>query len=176
VLPNDVLPDDGLRPEELPARLLQVLLLKRVGRVLFVCVENAGRSLIAEAIFNADPPDGWSADSAGTRPARAANPRTGPMLAEIGVRVPDHLPRELTSELTDSATIRITMGCLDDVSCPAYLKMGELRDWALPDPARLDDEGFRGVRDEIARRVALLRSEIRGKAAEELGSRSRETQ
>jgi arsenate reductase (thioredoxin) len=171
VLPNAVLPDNGLRPEELPARLLQVLLLTSGGRVLFVCVENAGRSLIAEAIFNADPPDGWSADSAGTRPARAANLRTGPMLAEIGVELPEHPPRELTLELIDSAAIRITMGCLDDSSCPAYLKMKELRDWALPDPARLDDPGFRGVRDEIARRVAVLRSEIRKKAAEDSGSK-----
>ncbi|MCI4331774.1 MAG: low molecular weight phosphatase family protein [Thermoplasmata archaeon] len=129
-------------------------------QVLFVCVENAARSLMAESIFNADPPPGWSADSAGTRPALAPNPRAAPMLAEIGLKLPPHPPRELTATMIDSASIRVTMGCLDDASCPARLKSRELRDWALPDPGRLDDEGFRGVRDEIRRRVSLLHQEI----------------
>jgi arsenate reductase (thioredoxin) len=128
--------------------------------VLFVCVENAGRSLMAEAIFNADPPAGWRATSAGTAPAAAPNPRTGPMLQEIGLAVPDHPPRLLTNELMDGARLRITMGCLDDRSCPAHLKTLELRDWALPDPAKLDDAGFRQVRDRIRTLVGALRTEI----------------
>jgi arsenate reductase (thioredoxin) len=129
-------------------------------QVLFICVENAGRSLMAEAMFNANPPPGWRAISAGTRPAPAPNPRTGPMLAEVGLPLPDHPPRLLTPEVSDSAEIRVTMGCLDDASCPAHLKSLELRDWALPDPARLDDSGFREVRDQLADRVRRLRSEI----------------
>jgi arsenate reductase (thioredoxin) len=128
--------------------------------VLFICVENAGRSLMAEAMFNAKPPPGWRAISAGTRPAPAPNARTGPMLAEIGLALPDHSPRLLTPELTDSAQVRVTMGCLDDASCPAHLKTYALRDWALPDPTRLDDEGFRQVRDQLVDRVRRLRSEI----------------
>jgi arsenate reductase (thioredoxin) len=128
--------------------------------VLFICVENAGRSLMAEAMFNANPPPGWRAVSAGTRPAPAPNTRTGPMLVELGLALPDHPPRLLTPELADSAQIRVTMGCLDDASCPMHLKTLALRDWALPDPARLDDEGFRRVRNELADRVRRLRSEI----------------
>jgi protein-tyrosine-phosphatase len=128
--------------------------------VLFVCVENAARSLMAEAIFNARAPSGWRAVSAGTRPAAAANPRTGPMLAEIGLALPPHPPRALTPEMTDSATFRVTMGCLDDASCPARLKTLDLRDWGLRDPAKLDDAGFRAVRDEVVRRVEGLRGEI----------------
>ncbi len=128
--------------------------------VLFVCVENACRSLIAEAIFNADPPPGWVATSAGTEPARQANPRTGPMLREIGLALPPHGPRVLTTEMIDASHLRVTMGCLDRESCPARLTKGELRDWALPDPARLDDAGFRRVRDEIAARVKELRAEL----------------
>jgi arsenate reductase len=158
VLPNGLL---RLRPVELSPRLLRrQLLLKRDRTVLFVCVENAGRSLMAEAFFNADPPPGWRAVSAGTEPARHANPRTGPMLREVGVDPPDHLPRLLTPELIDGAELRFTMGCLDRDSCPAHLKSRPLEDWQLPDPALLDDAGFRSVRDEIRRRVIELRQRI----------------
>ncbi len=128
--------------------------------VLFICVENACRSLMAEAIFNAHPPPGWIATSAGTEPAVAANPRTGPMLAEIGLTLPAHAPQLLTREMMDAARQRVTMGCLDDASCPAHLRGLELTDWALPDPARLDDAGFRRVRDDLRARVEGLRREL----------------
>jgi arsenate reductase (thioredoxin) len=128
--------------------------------VLFVCVENAGRSLMAEAIFNANPPNGWRAVSAGTEPAARPNPRTERMLGEIGVAMPDHPPRRLTDEAIDASAVRITMGCLDHQSCPARLRGGPLTDWQLPDPASLTDEGFRAVREEIRRRVDRLRSEL----------------
>lgn len=132
--------------------------------VLFLCVENAGRSLMAEAMFNADPPRGWRAASAGTRPAAAPHKRTGPMLRELNIEPPVHVPRLLTPELSDRATIRVTMGCLDDASCPAYLKARPTEDWALPDPERLDDRGFRRVRDEIRERVGQLRSRLEREA------------
>ena len=132
--------------------------------VLFLCVENACRSLMAEAFFNADPPPGYRAVSAGTRPSTAPNPRTGPMLREVGVEPPAHPPRPLTVEMDEAADVRVTMGCLDDASCPAHLKTHPLVDWALPDPARLDDEGFRRVRDEIRERVRLLGLELRAAA------------
>lgn len=128
--------------------------------VLFVCVENAGRSLMAEAIFNADPPPGWVAASAGTNPASAANPRTAPMLREIGLELPSHAPRALSPELLERASIHVTMGCLDDASCPARLKSLAPLDWALDNPARLDDPGFRRVRDTIRAKVAELRIEL----------------
>ena len=134
--------------------------------VLFVCVENAARSLMAEAMFNADPPRGWDAASAGTEPARAPNPRTARMLGEIGLRLPSHAPQRLTSELIDRSTLRITMGCLDRQSCPTKLRSAELTDWNLPDPAGLDDEGFRQVRDDLRRRVDRLRADLRSTSAE----------
>ncbi|MCW6167797.1 MAG: low molecular weight phosphatase family protein [Thermoplasmatales archaeon] len=127
---------------------------------LFICVENACRSLMAEAIFNADPPPGWVAISAGTRPAREVNPRTGPMLRELGLNLPPHPPQQLTAEMIDHARVRVTMGCLDDASCPARLKTMELRDWSLPDPATLNDEGFRQVRDRIQQLVRSFRAEL----------------
>jgi arsenate reductase (thioredoxin) len=128
--------------------------------VLFVCVENSCRSLMAESMFNANPPYGWTAISAGTQPAATANPRTGPMLREAGLDLPPHPPQLLTPEMMDRARVRVTMGCLTDGSCPARLKSLELRDWELPDPAKLDDDGFRRVRDRIAENVKGLRTEL----------------
>lgn len=129
--------------------------------VLFVCVENAGRSRMAEAIFNADAPAGWRAVSAGTRPAPAPHPRTAPMLKEIGLEMPRHPPRLLTPRMIEESEIRVTMGCLDEAACPARLKELEYRDWGLPDPARLDDAGFRAVRDTIRGLVTELIRELR---------------
>jgi arsenate reductase (thioredoxin) len=129
--------------------------------VLFICVENACRSLMAEAMFNRNAPAGWRARSAGTSPADTPNPRTAPMLGEIGLELPDHPPQILTPALIEEAKIRVTMGCLDDAACPARLKELEYRDWGLPDPAQLDDVGFRRIRDMIQERVEGLAREIR---------------
>ena len=129
-------------------------------QVLFVCVGNSARSLMAEAIFNADPPSGWRAISAGTRPAASPHPRTGAMLREIGLELPSHPPQPLTPEMIDRAGICISMGCLDETSCPVRLASRPLRDWGLPDPAGLDEAGFREVRDRIRALVDLLRHEL----------------
>ncbi|MFZ3355182.1 MAG: arsenate reductase ArsC [Thermoplasmata archaeon] len=144
--------------------------------VLFVCVENACRSLMAEAIFNAHAPAGWRANSAGTRPAAAPNARTAPMLNEIGVELPRHTPQLLTPDLLQSARICVTMGCLDDASCPAFLRAVEVRDWGLPNPSDLDDSEFRGVRDRLVALIEALRGEPpigRRKAVRTLPSASR---
>ncbi len=132
------------------------------GVVLFVCVQNSARSLIAEAIFNHEAPPGWRAESAGTQPAAQPNPRTGPVLEEIGYRLPPHPPQLLTPSLVERADLIITMGCLDDASCPRFLRREKTIDWGLPDPAPLTDAGFREVRDEIRRRVVRLVGELSG--------------
>ena len=124
--------------------------------VLFVCVENACRSLMAEAFFGREAPNGWVGRSAGTEPATRPNPRTAPMLREVGLELPDHPPRRLTEEMAREADRIILMGCLDRPSCPAFLYPRVDEDWELPDPASLPDEGFRSVRDEIGRRVQDL--------------------
>jgi arsenate reductase (thioredoxin) len=143
----------------LPPRLLPEPV-SSTRRVLFVCVENAARSLMAEAIFNARAPEGWVAESAGTRPAAGPNPRTGECLTEIGLSLPAHPPQALQAEQLNAAAVVVTMGCLDDASCPANLRNRDLRDWGLPDPAALDDDWFRAVRNEIERRVASLVAEL----------------
>lgn len=82
------------------------------------------------------------------------------MLAEINVALPPHRPRLATPQMMDEAAVRVSMGCLDDASCPMYIRRVEVRDWALPDPGRLDDPGFRKVRDQVADRVRQLREEL----------------
>jgi arsenate reductase len=111
-------------------------------------------------MFNADPPLGWVAASAGTRPATSPYARVGRMLRELGLAAPPHPPTPVTGESLAAASIRVTMGCIDDSACPAALKSLPVRDWALPDPAGLDDVAFRQVRDELLRRVARLREEL----------------
>ena len=115
---------------------------------------------MAEAIFNASPPHGWRATSAGTKPASTPSPRTAEVLREIGLEVPPHPPRQLTPEQMETADVRITMGCLDSDSCPAKLKSFELTDWALPDPVTLDAAGIRAVRDELRVRIGALKKEL----------------
>jgi arsenate reductase len=128
--------------------------------VLFVCVENAARSLMAEAIFNAHAPEGWVAESAGTRPAARPDPRTSGSLTEVGLSLPAHPPQALEADRLNAAALVVSMGCIDDASCPANLRNRNLRDWALPDPATLDDAGFRTVRNDIQRRVSSLVAEL----------------
>lgn len=82
------------------------------------------------------------------------------MLAEIGLTLPSHPPLLLTEGMMRSADVVVTMGCLDSQSCPARLKSMPLRDWALTDPAALDDLGFRRVRDEIRAHVTALQQEL----------------
>ena len=94
------------------------------------------------------------------------------MLAEIGLELPSHPPQPLTTPMMTGSTVRVTMGCLDSEKCPAQLKTLELRDWGLPDPAKLDDEGFRRVRDDLRRRVEELAREL---SQGDRGSRSVET-
>jgi arsenate reductase len=124
--------------------------------VLFICVENSCRSLMAEAMFNASPPHEWKAISAGTEPARVPNARTAKMLQEIGLEIPAHPPQLMTPEMMTRSAVRVTMGCLDSASCPAKLKTMEVTDWGLPDPAQLDDAGFRQVREGLRQRVEGL--------------------
>lgn len=83
------------------------------------------------------------------------------MLQEIGLDLPDHPPQLLTPPMIEGSKIRVTMGCLDDAACPARLQELECRDWALPDPGKLDDEGFREVRNKLRQLVEGLVREVR---------------
>ncbi|TQO19278.1 protein-tyrosine-phosphatase [Rhodoglobus vestalii] len=124
--------------------------------VLFVCVQNAGRSQLASAILRSLAGDRVRVSTAGSQPTETINPKIVAVLDEIGVSVDGEYPKPLTDEVVRGADVVITMGCGD--ACPIYPGRRYL-DWELPDPAEMSMDGVRAVRDDIDRRVReLLRS------------------
>src|SRR6266536_3428963 len=125
-------------------------------RVLFVCVHNAGRSVMAEAMFNELADGRAEAVSAGTEPQGAPHPEVVYAMRELGIDVSSHLGLMLTDDMVASADRVITMGCaVDEAACPAIL-YADVEDWGLPDPKGQPPERVREIRNEIARRVADL--------------------
>lgn len=119
-------------------------------RVLFVCVQNAGRSQLAQALYERR---GGEARSAGSQPADALHEAVVESLAEVGIDVSDRVPRALTQEDVKWADLVVTMGCGD--ACPV-LPGKEYVDWNLPDPVGLCLEEVRELRSVIEGRVAAL--------------------
>jgi arsenate reductase (thioredoxin) len=119
-------------------------------RVLFVCVQNAGRSQLAQALYEAH---GGEARSAGSRPAEEVHLVVVEALAEIGIDISDRTPAGLTTEDMDWADLVVTMGCGDE--CP-YIPGKQYIDWNLADPAGLCLEDVRELRANIERLVTEL--------------------
>lgn len=120
--------------------------------VMFVCNHNAGRSQIAQALFERHAPDDVRAESAGSTPARAVWPAVVEAMREVGIDLSGSRPRKLTVEMQLHADWAITMGCGD--ACP-YVPT-KVEDWDVPDPAGQPLEVVRTIRDEIDRRVRSL--------------------
>lgn len=126
--------------------------------VLFVCVHNAGRSRMAEVLFNEasrrDHGGRWVAGSAGTQPAQHPHAEVVAAMGELGLTVEQRPGELLTPELADAATKLISMGCNVEEACPATTT--PMEDWALDDPKGQPSETVRAIRDDIARRVEEL--------------------
>ncbi len=131
--------------------------MRQLPRVLFVCVENACRSQMAEAFARQLGAGKVVAFSAGSRPAAAINPRAVAFMAERGCDLSKQIPKSLQAFDRRSMDVVVTMGCGD--ACP-WLPAHRRVDWDLPDPKRLDDDAFRQVRDDIERRVRDLLVEL----------------
>lgn len=121
-------------------------------RILFVCIENANRSQMAEAFARMYGGHEVEALSAGSSPSGQINPKAIRFMSEVGYDLSKHASKSLDDVGGDFDAV-VTMGCGD--SCP-WLPAKRREDWALPDPKYLDDAGYRKVRDEIANRVKLL--------------------
>jgi arsenate reductase len=128
-----------------------------VKTVLFVCVENTFRSVLSEALFNAGPPRGWDAESAGVHPASAINPVARDLLEEVGISLGAKVPQLASPDLVARADWVVTFGCLDE--CPADAR-GKSEDWPLPGATGKTLDELRGIRDELARRIDGLRARI----------------
>jgi arsenate reductase len=128
-----------------------------VAQVLFVCLHNAGRSQMSQALFTRRAEDRHVASSAGTSPGDGVHPEVVEVMRELGIDLSDRTPRLLTSELAEQADVVVTMGCGDE--CP-YIPGKRYIDWDLPDPAGLPIAQVRAIRDDIAQRVEQLVREL----------------
>jgi arsenate reductase (thioredoxin) len=121
-------------------------------RVLFVCVENANRSQMAEAFAHIHGGNLVDAHSAGSAPSGVINPKAIRFMSELDYDLSTHASKSL-GDIEGEFDAVITMGCGDN--CP-WIPAKLREDWGLPDPKHMDDEAYRAVRDDISARVKSL--------------------
>jgi arsenate reductase len=126
---------------------------KEMPEVLFVCVQNAGRSQMAAGLLHKLSEGRVHVRSAGSAPADQINTDVRVAMAEVGVDLDKEFPKPLTDEVVRAADAVITMGCGD--ACPIYPGK-RYEDWVVDDPAEADLDGVRRIRGEIEERVRTL--------------------
>jgi arsenate reductase (thioredoxin) len=135
--------------------------------ILFVCVENAGRSQMAEGFFNQRyAPKGYTAISAGTRPVAQINPLAIQVMSEIGIDISNQKSKIITEDIIRSSEKRVNMGCIERAECP-MLFINNVIDWGIDDPKGQSIEKVREIRDVIDAQVkeiaqGLQRQDISG--------------
>jgi arsenate reductase len=132
---------------------------------LFVCLHNAGRSQMSAALFERSAQGRHRALSAGSQVDRdgKVHPEVVQVMRELGIDLSARRPQQLTAELAEQADVVVTMGCGD--ACP-YIPGKRYIDWELPDPKGRPLEDVRATRDDIARRVEQLVTELDQPAAD----------
>jgi arsenate reductase (thioredoxin) len=128
-----------------------------MANVLFVCLQNAGRSQMSQALFERAAAGRHAARSAGTTPAQRVHPEVVEAMAELGIDVAGRVPRLLTDADAEWADVVVTMGCGD--ACP-FVPGTRYIDWELPDPHGQALEAVRATRDDIAARTEELAREL----------------
>ncbi len=127
-------------------------------KILFVCVENAGRSQMAEGFIRKLAPH-IEVISAGTDPKSELNPVVVQAMNEIGIDITNQKPKKLTDEMIKTSTA-VNMGCMDKESCPA-LFVKDVLNWNVPDPKGKDISQVREIRDQIKDQVLkFLKNEM----------------
>ncbi|MEE8168106.1 MAG: arsenate reductase ArsC [Candidatus Hydrothermarchaeales archaeon] len=135
-------------------------------QVLFVCVGNSARSQMAEGFFNVLAPERVKAVSAGTKPAARVSSKTVEVMREVGIDIDikNQSPTLVTQDMIENVARIVTMGCLDEGSCPAFLvedsSKSKLVDWEIRDPRAMPLEEYRKVRDAIKKKVEALVEEF----------------
>ena len=124
-------------------------------KILFVCVENAGRSQIAEAFAKKYGADKFVVSSAGNKPADRVNPVVVEVMKEKGIDISKNKPKLITAKMAMDSDLIVTMGCNDQGICPGPFFKPAI-DWALEDPKGKPIEKVREIRDEIEQRVQKL--------------------
>lgn len=124
-------------------------------KILFVCVENAGRSQMAEAFANHYGRGFIEAHSGGTKPAERVNPVVIQAMLERGIDLSNNRPKPIDIRMVEDADMIVTMGCGAEGFCPASF-LEKVTDWEIEDPKGKTLEEVRRIRDEIERRVKEL--------------------
>jgi protein-tyrosine-phosphatase len=133
--------------------------------ILFVCVENAGRSQMAEGFFNQRyAPKGYHAISAGTRPVSQINLLAVQVMNEVGVDISSQKSKIITEDMIRSSAKSVNMGCIERAECP-LLFMNNVIDWGIEDPKGKSIEKVREIRDEIDRRVIEIAQSLQGQGS-----------
>ena len=128
-----------------------------MANVLFVCLHNAGRSQMSQALFEREAGGAHEARSAGTTPGDRVHPEVIEAMRELGFDLSARRPRGLTDDLAGWADVIVTMGCGDE--CP-YIPGKRYLDWDLPDPKGRPLDEVQEIRDDIGRRVRALVAEL----------------
>ncbi|MFI4978156.1 MAG: low molecular weight phosphatase family protein [Solirubrobacterales bacterium] len=128
-----------------------------MATVLFVCLHNAGRSQMSQALFERAVNERHTALSAGTTPAKHVHPEVVEVMQELGIDLSEHKPQLLTHELAEQADVLVTMGCGDQ--CP-YIPGKRYIDWDLPDPKGRPLDQVRATREKIERLVGELVNDL----------------
>jgi arsenate reductase len=136
----------------------EVKIAKEKPEILFVCVHNAGRSQMAAALAIQISGGAVSVRSAGSVPSDSIPAAIYEAMDEIALNLDDAFPKPLTDEVVRAADVVITMGCGD--ACPIYPGK-RYEDWDLADPAVLDAEGVKAVRNDIEARIRTLLTELK---------------
>jgi arsenate reductase (thioredoxin) len=130
--------------------------------ILFVCVENAGRSQMAEGFFNQRyAPKGYRAISAGTRPVSQINPLAVQAMSEVGIDISNQKSKMITEEMIKASAKSVNMGCIEKAECP-MLFINNVIDWGIEDPKGKPIEKIREIRDKIERRVKEIAESLQG--------------
>ena len=128
-----------------------------MANALFVCLHNAGRSQMSQALFERAAEGRHRALSAGTTPGDRVHPEVVEVMRELDIDLADRIPKALTTELAEQADVVVTMGCGDE--CP-YIPGKRYLDWDLEDPKGRPVGEVRATRDDIDRRVKELVEEL----------------
>ena len=128
-------------------------------KILFVCVENAGRSQMAEAFFRKYLPSVFEPISAGTKSAAKINPLVIQAMKEVGIDIEKNSPQNISQQMIDDAQIAVNMGCMDKESCPT-LFLRDVIDWQIQDPKGKSIEEVRKIRDQIEQKIKEFVSQL----------------
>ena len=121
-------------------------------KVLFVCVENAGRSQMAEGFFRKYAPKDYEAISGGTSPRGMLNPLAVQVMKEIGIDISSQKAKGISDEMIRRSNQAINMGCMDKSICPSAI-IPKMTDWDIEDPKDKPIERVREIRDQIEQNV-----------------------